>query len=58
VAGDLAALSDVGILLDLDESPDFCLVADFAAVQVDELGKFYVLPKLYIGSDADVFAHR
>jgi hypothetical protein len=37
MARDLAAAPNLGILLDFDESPDFCLVTDLASVKIDEL---------------------
>ena len=42
------------VLLNLDEGADLRLVADLAAVQVDELRELDVLPELDVGSDADV----
>ena len=47
-----------GILLNFDERADFRFVADFAAVQVDELGKLHVLAELYVRGNAAVFVHR
>src|SRR5262249_59994818 len=37
VTGDLTVLSDLGVLLNLDEGTDFCVVTDIAPVKVDEL---------------------
>src|SRR5712692_9185027 len=51
VAGNLAALADFCVLLDFDERADLRLVADFAAVQVDEFGKLDVLAELHTRSD-------
>jgi hypothetical protein len=42
MAGDLAPPADGGVLLDLDEGADLRVVADFAAIQVDELREFDV----------------
>jgi hypothetical protein len=42
VAGDLAALADRRVLLDLDKRPNFGFISNFTSVQVDELGKFYI----------------
>ena len=51
----LQRLPTDGILLDFDEGSDFGFIADFASVEVDELGEFDVLPKLYIWRDAYVW---
>jgi hypothetical protein len=45
----LAVLSDMRILLDLDKGSDLCIVADRAAVKIDEFGELYVPPEDYIG---------
>src|SRR6266702_7368165 len=58
MARNLAAAADRGILLDFDERSDFRLIADFAAVQIDEFRKLHVLAQLHAGSDADIFVHR
>ena len=40
----LAPLADLGILLNLDEGPDFCVITDLATIEVDEFRELYVLP--------------
>src|SRR3989441_2689849 len=55
VARNLTPPAGLRILLDLDERPDLRLVADLAAVQVDELRKFDVLPQLDVGRNAERF---
>src|ERR1700733_3293910 len=57
VAGDFAALADASILLDLHECANLGFIADFAPIQVDELGELDVLSKLYIWRDAYVWIH-
>src|SRR5262249_59221391 len=54
VAGDLAAASDRRALLDFDEGADLGLVADLAAVEIDEARQLDVLPEFHVGSDAVV----
>jgi hypothetical protein len=44
VRGDLAIPSDEGVLLDLDERSDPAVVADRAAVEIDEGKNFDVFP--------------
>ena len=51
MARNLAAFSHARILLDLDKGANFSFVADFAAIKIDELGKFDISPQLYVGSD-------
>ena len=43
-----------GVLLDLDKGADLGVVADLAAVQVDELRQLDVLAQLDVGGDAQV----
>src|SRR6267143_761260 len=56
VAGNLAVLAEPGILLDFDEGADLGVVADFTAVEVDELRQDDPFAQLDVGSDADVVA--
>src|SRR3954470_14274814 len=42
VAGNFAVFTYGGIFLDLDESTDLGAIANFAAVEVDKLGKLYI----------------
>jgi hypothetical protein len=42
----LQLLTDLRVLLNLDERADLRLVADLTAVQVDELGKLHALAQL------------
>jgi len=53
MARDFAVIADSGVLLDLDESSDFGIVADGAAVEVDKFGKFDVLAEADIGANAN-----
>jgi hypothetical protein len=46
VARNLAAVTDLRILLDLYESADLRLIADFTAIKIDELREHYVLAQL------------
>ena len=55
VGGDLAVPADEGALLDLDEGPDLGIVADRAAVEVDEGENLDVLAQLDVGRDPAVF---
>src|SRR5271157_5512162 len=48
MARNLAALADFGVFLHLNKCSDLCLVPDFAAVQIDELGQFHITTQLYI----------
>src|SRR4029077_17051027 len=57
-AGDFAVAADPGVLLDLDKRADLGVIANFAAVQVDELREFDVLAQLDVGSNANVVAHN
>jgi len=50
VARDLAAAAHLGVLLDLHERSDLGLVADVAAIQIDELPEHDVLPSLTSGA--------
>ena len=52
VAGNLAALADGGVFLNLDKGADFRFVANLTAIKVDELGKLDILPQLHVGCDA------
>lgn len=54
VAGNLAARSDAGSLLDFHEAPDPCLVANFAAVKIDETMQAHIPAKPDIGSNPEV----
>jgi len=58
VAGDFAVAPDLRVLLDLDKRADLGVIANLAAVQVDERREFDVLPKFDIGSDRKVVAYR
>ena len=53
MAGNLAIAADGGILLDLDECANLGVIADLAAVQVDELGELDVLAQLYVRCDTE-----
>ena len=57
VAGNLAVLADGGVFLNLDKSADLGVIADFAAVEIDELRKLYVFPQLHARGDTQVFIH-
>ncbi len=47
VARNLAVLSNSRVLLDLHEGADFRFVANFAAIEINELGKFDVSAEFY-----------
>ena len=49
-----APAADFGILLNLDEGPDFCLITDLATVEVDVLRKLYVVPHRDVRRNAQV----
>jgi hypothetical protein len=50
----LAPFADLGILLNLDEGPDFCVITDLAALEVDEFRELHVLPQLDIRRYAEM----
>jgi len=52
VTRNLHVSADSGILLDFDESTDLGIIADRAAVEVDEGEDFDVLAQLHIGRNA------
>ncbi len=52
VAGDLAVAADCGVLLDFNEGADLGVVADRAAVEVDEFGELDVLSQFHVVGDA------
>src|SRR5258708_31830858 len=58
MARNFAAFSHTRILLDFNESAYLGFIADFAAVQIDELGEPDVLAELYTRRDADEFVHN
>ena len=58
VAGNLALTAHRSVLLNFHERSDFGVVADFAAVQIDEFGKLHTLAELYVRGNAAVFVHR
>ena len=45
-----APTADFGILLNLDKGPNFCIVTDLAAIEVDEFRELHVLPNLTSGA--------
>ena len=51
VAGDFAATADPGAFLNLDEGPDFRLIANLAAIQIDESENANPGAELYVWSD-------
>ena len=53
VAGNLAAFTDGGVFLDFNERANFRVVANLAAVQIDELGKADAVSQFHIRSNAD-----
>src|ERR1700693_4387359 len=57
MAGDLAILSDSRILLNLNKSPNFRVVTDFATIKIDELRQFDVLTKFDVGGNAVMIHH-
>ena len=48
VARYFTVLADKGILLNFNESPDFCIVTNTAAIKIDKFGEFYILSELNI----------
>ena len=54
----LQCLPDRGVFLDLHKRADLGLVADFAAVEVDELGKFDIPAEFDTRSNAEKFIHE
>ena len=58
VARNLAALAHGCVLLDFDECADLGLIADFAAVKIDELGELDVSSQLHVWSDAYIRIHN
>src|SRR5207344_2472603 len=51
VGGDLAALPDLRVLLDLDKGPHLAPVADLAAIEVYEPKDLHAAPELDVGRD-------
>src|SRR5260370_17618911 len=58
MARDLAILADSGVFLNLYEGAYLGVIANFTAVEIDELGKLHILSQLHIGRDTVVFVHR
>src|ERR1700676_4966377 len=54
IAGDLAVLSDSGVLLNFDKGPYFRVIVNFAAVEINKLGESDILAQLHVRSNADV----
>ena len=57
MAGDLAVLSDSRVLLNLNKSPDFRVVTDFATIKIDELRQLDVLTELDVEGNAIMIHH-
>src|SRR2546425_115983 len=57
VAGDLAVLADVRVLLNFDKGTDLGVVAYFAAIEVDEPRQLDAFAQLHIGRNAEILAH-
>src|SRR5260370_8911022 len=57
MARDLAILADSGVLLNLYERAYLRVIANFAAIEIDELGELHIFSQLHIGSDAVAFVH-
>jgi hypothetical protein len=57
VAGDFAAATDPGALLDFHEGTDFRVVANLTPIKIGESEDFDTLPDFYIGGDALVEGH-
>ena len=57
MAGNLAVVADLRILLDLDERADFRVVTHFTAVQVDEFRQPDTRTQLHVGSDTLIVVH-
>src|SRR6516165_325039 len=58
VARDLASLADGRVLLNFDKGSDFCLVSNFATVEVDELRELYIRPEFDRGCNRYEFIHK
>ncbi len=58
MARDLAVFADSGVFLNLYEGAYLSVIANVAAIEIDELGELYILSQLHIGSDPVVFVHR
>jgi hypothetical protein len=48
VARYFAASSHSGVLLNFDERPNLCLVADCASIEIDELSQLDIFPELHV----------
>src|SRR5713226_6316898 len=57
VTRDLTILANLGVLLNLDKGAYLSVVADFAAIEIDELGELHIFSQLHIGGDAVVLVH-
>ena len=51
-----ASAANFGIFLDLNEGPDFCIISNLAAIEVDELGELHVAPHLDIQRNTAIAA--
>jgi hypothetical protein len=58
MTGDLAAFPHRRVFLDLDEGPDFCLISNFASVEIDEFGELDVFSQLNVGGYAHKRIHK
>ena len=58
VTRNFAASPDSDVLLNFDECTDFGLITDFATVQIDEIGEFYVLPEPDSRGNTNELTHR
>src|SRR5208282_4565544 len=58
VAGDLAAFTNRSVLLNLYKRANLGFIADFAAVEVDELGKFDISTEFHTRRNAKEFIHK
>jgi hypothetical protein len=57
MARNFAITSNVRILLDLDKSPDLCVVADLTTVKVDKFRQLHVRAKFHVRRDTSVVIH-
>src|SRR6202790_2043255 len=58
MAGDLAVLSNSGVLLNFDKGPDFRVVINFAAIEIDEFRESNVLAEFHVWCNTDIVFHH
>ena len=58
MTGNLAALTYSCVLLHLNKGPDLAIVANLAAIQINELRERNSVAKLYVRRNGEKFIHR